>query len=199
MTRLLTAALLALAACSTESPDAADIPEAPAASATDAVVEDAVPNDETPDADEIPEGCHLVDLGERGRGAYEIPVGTAAEHHGDEAVGSDDPLHRAVGHMKVNFTMPEGTTRLETRAKMSEPWEIRWDIGTGGCPHSGQSLATAVGTQQVELTLASTALEGAPAAFAADERWFAHLAILGEEPPEEGAVAGYEMRVLACE
>ncbi|MBN2799801.1 MAG: hypothetical protein JXX28_11695 [Deltaproteobacteria bacterium] len=185
----LVALFLALGACAGSEP-------APTAEASAPVAKEAAP-------EVAPSPCEKLDLGEAARGTYVIPgLGEGHEHgeHAGEMKGHDghDELERVGGHKKVNFDMPEGVKSIRSTLNVSEGWDVRLDMGTGGCPHSGQSLVDVKGQNSVVAEVKASELEGAPETFVGGDMWFAHMAVVAETPPASGEAAAYTLEVEVC-
>lgn len=155
--------------------------------------------------------CEKLDLGEGARGTYVIPgLGEGHEHgqpgeaHAEGGQGEmkghegDAELEKVGGHKKVNFDMPADVKTIKATLNVSQGWDVRLDMGTGGCPHSGQSLVQQKGQNTVTAEVKAPELEGAPATFGAGEMWFAHMAVVADTLPASGEAAAYTLEVEVC-
>ncbi len=120
--------------------------------------------------------CQVLELEGGGSGSYTV------------SDGGDD-------HVKHHFAMPENVDALQVSVRWpDESWKLKVDLGTGHCPHSGESIVSAEGTGEaaLELKAADRQLER----FEAGQKWFVHLE--ASNPQQVGASAEYSVEVKAC-
>jgi len=153
----------------------------PAGEPTDAPTDDAPTEVASTDAAPTEAACAAVPFLNEQSGTYTVNDG--GEHH-----------------VKHHFSMPEGTRNLQVIGQWDEAdWGMDLAIGIGGCPHRGKTMATTAGSGgELKIELAAAELEGAPEAFVAGDKWFAHFGLDMEEPPADGSTSGYAFEVLAC-
>jgi hypothetical protein len=100
------------------------------------------------------------------------------------------------GHVRNHFEMPEGKDALVVDVTWPDhAWTLEVTTGTGGCPHSGKTYATAEGIGSAHLYVPASALGDDVATFEAGSGWFVHLANKGEAAAEPVAV---NMVAKAC-
>ena len=173
---ILTLSLVLLAACAQEAPVPAEPAPAP----------EPAPEPEPVKAEPVvePAMADCVDL-TFSQGA-EASFGTpAAEGEGEEhEAGHEGHVHNG-SHVKHHFEMPEGKDSLVVDVTWpAETWTLDVTAGTGGCPHSGKTYASAEGAGSAHLYVPASALGDDVTSFEAGSGWFVHLANKGEAAAE---------------
>jgi hypothetical protein len=179
---ILSLSLVLLAACAQEAPAPAPVEPAPAPA----------PEPEPVKADPVvePAMADCVDL-TFAEGA-EVSYGAAAAAEGEaeeQEPGHEGHVHTS-SHVKHHFEMPEGKDALVVDVTWpAETWTLDVTTGTGGCPHSGKTYASAEGAGAAHLYVPASALGDDVTSFEAGSGWFVHLASKGDAAAEPVTVS----------
>jgi len=93
---------------------------------------------------------------------------------------------------KHHFDVPSGTTKVEVTFRWDPTWSLILDIGTGECPHNGETFAS-VSSRTGEVTLVYEDSEGLPTG-----KWFAHLAP-ADASSHRGESCAYVLGAVLCD
>lgn len=75
--------------------------------------------------------------------------------------------------VKHHWTMPNGVVMVEATLTWSSGWELEFSTGTGGCPNSGEKLASATSSSG-SITITYEADEGDTLITG---QWFVHISV----------------------